>query len=143
VTIRRRTEDGRYVRRFLWRDPYVDNAKLANRVAPCVVHTLDALFDALVLENLHEEGERDVVAIHDSWFVPAVHEQDGELESGYELVARSIELAGQSWLEGSGSVYGWFVDATLGTPYRRFARELRRAWCKRVTEQRWPKFTAS
>ena len=56
--VRRRAEDGRYVRRFMWRDPYVDNAKLANRVAPCVVHTLDAFFNALVLEELHREARR-------------------------------------------------------------------------------------
>jgi len=149
ITIRRRGADGR-TKRFLWRDPHVDNTKLANRVAPCVVHTLDAFFNALVLENLHAEGERDVVAIHDSWFVPAVHELDSvrpdgrkELEPGSELVARSIELAGQDWLEGIGSVYGWFVDATLGTPYRRFARQIRRAWYRRIADQRWPKFTAS
>jgi hypothetical protein len=147
VMIRRRARDGRYVRRFMWRDPYVDGAKLANRIAPCVVHTLDAFFNALVLEDLHWEGETNVVAIHDSWLVPLVYLVP---ESGYtqhrlgsELVARCIEYAGRPWLEGIGSVYGWFVDATLGTPYRRFARELRRAWCKRVAEKRWPKFTAS
>ena len=38
---------------------------------------------------------------------------------------------------------GLFVDATLGTPYRRFAREIRRAWYRRIADQRWPKFTAS
>jgi len=136
-----------YVRQFLQRDPYVDSAKLANRVAPCVVHTLDAYFNALVLMDLHGEGERNVVAIHDSWFVPAIHLDP---ESGFtwarpgaELVERSIRWAGQSWLEGIGSVYGWFVDATLGTPYRRFAREIRRAWYRRIADQRWPKFTAS
>jgi hypothetical protein len=143
VTIRRRSEDGRMVRRFLWRDPYVDSAKLANRVAPCVVHTLDAFFNALVLEELHWEGETNVVAVHDSWFVPAIHIYNDRARLGTALVERCIEHAGREWLEGIGTVYGWLMDATLGTPYRRFARELRRAWWKRVIEQRWPKFTAS
>jgi hypothetical protein len=31
---------------------------------------LDAYFNALVLEALHWEGETNVVAVHDSWFVP-------------------------------------------------------------------------
>jgi hypothetical protein len=146
VTVRRRGEDGRMIRRFTWRDPYVDSAKLANRVAPCVVHTLDAFFNALVLEGLNREGETNVVAVHDSWFVPLVHiypTRPRESWSGEQLVEHCIENAGRPWLEGIGSVYGWFVDATLGTPYRRFARELRRAWCARVAEKRWPRFTAS
>src|SRR5262249_61728281 len=43
-------------------------------VAPCVVHTLDTYFNALVLMELSGEfGVRNVVAIHDSWFVPGVH----------------------------------------------------------------------
>ena len=82
-----------------------------------------------------------------SWFVPAIHlvPESGftQTQAGSEFVADCIRHAGRYWLEGIGSVYGWFVDATLGTPYRRFAHELRRAWCKRVTEKRWPKFTAS
>jgi hypothetical protein len=144
VTVRRRAEEGRIVRRFLWRDPHVDSAKLANRVAPCVVHMVDAFFNALVLEGLHDEGETNVVAVHDSWFVPLVCTRvGGPSGSGAALVERRIEQAGRCWLENIGSVYGWFVDATLGTPYRLFARELRRAWYKRVAEERWPKFTAS
>ena len=144
VMFRRRRADGRHVRRFMWRDPYVDSAKLANRTAPCVVHTLDAFFNALVLEGLHAEGETNVVAIHDSWFVPQLHViGPGRYVAGQELAAGCIEKAGRAWLEGIGSVYGWFVDATLGTPYRRFAREIRRAWYRRIADQRWPKFTAS
>jgi hypothetical protein len=145
ITIGRRDVDGRIKRKFLWRDPYVDSAKLANRVAPCVVHTLDAFFNALVLEALHREGETNVVAIHDSWFVPMIHINaagfGGEL--GSKLVARCIEQAGHPWLEGIGGVYGWFADATLGTPHRRFARKLRLAWRKRVKDGLWPKFTAT
>ena len=134
---------GRTKRKFVWRDPYVDNTKLANRVAPCVVHTLDAFFNALVLEGLHREGVTNVVAIHDSWFVPALCvSADGDYVTGPELVASCIEEAGRPWLEGIGTVYGWFADVTLGTPYRRFARELRRAWCRRVADHGWPMFTA-
>jgi hypothetical protein len=149
ITTRRRDAEGRVKRKFFWRDPYVDAAKLGNRVAPCVVHALDAYFNALVLEGLHAEGETNVIAVHDSWFVPEIHPEihldrhRDQFTSGAELVEYCIEQAGKEWLEGIGSVYGWFMDATRGTPYRRFARELRRAWCKRVTERRWPKFTAS
>jgi len=144
ITIQQRDVDGRIRRKFSWRDPHVDTAKLANRVAPCVAHTLDAYFNALVLEGLHGEGETNVVAIHDSWFVPEICVNvDGDCVAGSALVASCIERAGRTWLEGIGTVYGWFVDATLGTPYRRFARQIRRAWYRRIADQRWPTFTAS
>jgi hypothetical protein len=150
VTIRRRDADGRVHRKFHWVDPYVDNAKLANRVAPCVVHTIDAFFNALVLEDLHAKGVANVVAVHDSWFIPDFHHQydPDDYEASFPadtaaFLESCITRAGRPWLEGIGSVYGWFVDATRGTPYRRFARELRRVWYKRVAEERWPNFTAS
>jgi hypothetical protein len=106
---------------------------------------LDAYFNALVVEALHWEGETNVVAVHDSWFVPAVHlyvDRAGGC-AGAELVERAIADAGREWLNGIGGVYGWLADATLGTPHRRFAREIRQRWRRRITEQRWPRFTAS
>jgi len=76
-------------------NPYVDNNKLANRVAPCVVHTLEAFFNSLVLERLHQNGETNVVGIHDSWFVPAICvDADGDYVVGPKLVASCIDEAG-------------------------------------------------
>src|SRR5262249_11051476 len=43
--------------------------ELAKRIAPCVIHTLDVFFNALVVEGLHAAGVEQLVAIHDSWFL--------------------------------------------------------------------------
>jgi hypothetical protein len=141
----RRRNDGRLVRHFVSRERHVDTNRLADRVAPCLVQTLDAYFSALVLERLHKAGIRDVVAIHDSWFVPLViYYSDGApTRAGQKVLEDAIAGAGREWLEGIGGVYGWFADALIGTPYRKFARELRQRWRRRVAEKRWPKFTAS
>ncbi len=149
VTWRRRDVEGRMIRRFSWRDPYVNTAKLANRVAPCLVHSMDAYFNALVLEDLHGRGVTQIVAVHDGWFVPETivmgRGEEGEpmLGPGAQLLEHAIEHVGREWLEGIGGVYGWLADATLGTPHRRFAREIRQRWRRRIAEQRWPQFTAT
>jgi hypothetical protein len=62
---------------------------------------------------------------------------------GERLLRDAITEAGQEWFEGIGSVYGWFADALLGTRHRKFARERRQSWRRRVVDHCWPKFTAS
>jgi len=56
--------------RFLAQAWHVDERELSQNVAPYLVHTLDAYFNALVIEELRDEGAENIVAIHDSWFVP-------------------------------------------------------------------------
>ena len=56
--------------RFLAQAWRVDERELSQNVAPYLVHTLDAYFNALVIEELRDEDAENIVAIHDSWFVP-------------------------------------------------------------------------
>src|SRR5262249_6574995 len=83
-------------------------------------HTLDAFFNALVVEGLHAAGVEQLVAIHDSWFL-------SELD-GAELLMDTIEDAGPAWMEGLAPVYEWFVTALTGSPYEDFAVGIRARW---------------
>jgi hypothetical protein len=47
-----------------------DQSKLIRRIAPGLIHMLDALFAAIVVVFLNEQGIRDVVAIHDAFLAP-------------------------------------------------------------------------
>jgi hypothetical protein len=129
------------------------NGDLANRVAPCVIHTLDAYFNALVLAYLGWECLHNVVAIHDSWIIPAFHlyvDRPGGC-LGSELLGRALDAASRDWLcaktplsPGIGVVYEWFVSALTGSPYEDLATSARDRWRQRVDDwHRWPKFTAS
>jgi hypothetical protein len=125
------------------------NGGLAKRIAPCLIHTLDAYFNALVLAYLSKVGIEQIVAIHDSWFLPDVVEAhtDASAEffeiSGEDVLERAIEDVGQEWLEGIAGVYDWFVGALTGSPGENLASGARDRWRQRIAEQRWPSFTAS
>jgi hypothetical protein len=159
--------------RFIARPWEVDSRELANRVAPCLVHTLDAYFNALVLEYLDGCGVTQVVAVHDGWFVPwqvrtDLRDDESMPLSGAQILERAIEYVGQEWLSGVrrvpdpdkplryyttvppdetrpglGVVYDWFVGALKSSPYEDFALEVRTRWRKRVADKRWPQFAAS
>jgi len=160
-------------RRFIPRPRCVDTRELARRVAPCVVHTLDAYFNALVLEYLAGRGLAQTIAVHDGWFVPAsveanLYDDDGVPMSGAQVLAHAIAYVGAEWLSGVGRipdddkpfryfatvppdenrpgltvVYDWFAESLKGSSYEGFASEVRDRWRRRVTEERWPQFTAS
>jgi len=51
-------------------DPKVDEPKLVRRIAPGMIHMLDALYASIVISKLNELGMSDVVAIHDAFLVP-------------------------------------------------------------------------
>ena len=141
-----------------WR---VNLGELSNRVAPCLVHMMDAYFNSLVLEYLKRAGIDQIYAVHDGWFVPEhvetdLYDDDGVRLSGKQVLAHAIEDVGQEWLSGVGPdkppdatrpglvvVYDWFVKALMGTEYEGFAVEVRDRWRRRVAEKRWPHFTAS
>jgi hypothetical protein len=142
-------------KRFIPRPWTVDtraNGDLANRIAPCVIHTLDAYFNALVLSHLRWECLDNVVANHDSWIVPVFHlyvDRPGGC-LGKELLDEALEQAGRDWLclktsfsPGIGGVYDWLVGTLTGSPYEDLATSARDRWRQRVAEQRWPRFTAS
>lgn len=129
------------------------NGDLANRVAPCVIHTLDGYFNALVLAYLGWESSTT------SWpFTIAGSSRRSTSTSidpggclGSELLGRALEAASRDWLcaktslsPGIGVVYEWFVSALTGPPYEDLATNARDRWRQRVDDwRRWPKFTAS
>jgi hypothetical protein len=134
-----------------WRVDTRVTGQLARRIAPCVIHTLDAYFNALVVEGLHAAGIEQLVAIHDSWLLPdhvadyiepEMYGDKGSELSGEDLLSYIIEDAGQAWLEGLAPVYDWFVTALTGSPYEDLATGARDRWRRRVAEQRWPRFAA-
>ena len=89
-----------------WR---VDDVELSRRVAPCLVHALDAYFNALVLEYLHYIGVDEIIAVHDAWFVPRevetiLQDDDTGAFSGSAVLDWAIDYVGQEWLSGVGRV---------------------------------------
>jgi hypothetical protein len=89
-----------------WR---VDAGELSRRVAPCLVHTLDAYFNALVLEYLHYIGVDEIIAVHDAWFVPMqvetiLRDDDTGEFSGTSVLDCAIDYVGKEWLSGIGRV---------------------------------------
>jgi hypothetical protein len=113
-------------------DYRVDPAKLSRMIAPCLTHTLDSTFSALVIEELHAHGIRDIVAIHDAWLISS-----DALPALYD----AVEVAGGAWLRRLGPVYDALVDALKGhAKYRRWAERLRARWQFRVDRRDWPHF---
>jgi hypothetical protein len=127
-------------KRFTRRPWGVDTAELSNRVAPCLVHTLDAYFNALVIRYLHKQDIRNIVAIHDAWFVPRYVDS---ARTGAEVLAEAVESVGPAWLRKLGGIYDWFADSLKGSEYEKFAVEIRDRWKQRVAQRRWPRFTAA
>jgi hypothetical protein len=96
-------------REFVSRPWRVSTGKLSKRVAPCLVHMLDAYFNALVLEYLHYVGVHEIIAVHDAWFVPdyvdtLLQDDDYGALSGAQVLGQAIEYVGQEWLSGVGRV---------------------------------------
>jgi hypothetical protein len=136
--------------RFVARPFCIRPGKLANRVAPCTVHMMDAYFNALVLEYLASHDVTQVIAVHDGWFVPADFDVEGTnpedfawYSRGRRVVEEAITSVGQEWLLGLRDLYGWFVDSLKGSQYEAYAIEVRDRWERRVAAKRWPNFTVS
>jgi hypothetical protein len=137
----------------------VDSAGLQKKIAPCLVHTLDAMFSALVIERLHSAGVQDFVAIHDAWMLPETmtldpsksfvqDSFDTEIEmyddAGYStgmdptsgMGRRLIELvlndAAKEWFERLEPVYDWLVERLDSSPHAEFARGIRDRWRARL-----------
>jgi len=125
----------------------VSSPKLKQAVAPGVIHLLDALFNALVVQALERAGVVDFIALHDCWLVPAVVTQD-EAENGVgredwhsqKVLLAAIEQAGRAWLERLGPMYAGLVDALRGTEFEPWMRRLQTEWEQRVREEKWPDF---
>jgi hypothetical protein len=125
----------------------VRSPKLKQAVAPGVIHLLDALFNALVVQALERAGVVDFIALHDCWLVPEVITQY-EAENGVgredwhsqEVLRAAIEQAGRAWLERLGPIYAGLVDALQGTEFEPWMRRLQAEWEQRVRDEKWPDF---
>jgi hypothetical protein len=115
----------------------VDKGKLVRRIAPGLIHMLDALFASIVVVFLNEQGVQDVVAIHDAFLVP---------ESAYRELGAALDAAGRTWLPLLGPFYDVFNRYLPATsPEGKIAREWRARWEQRVADceagrDTWPDF---
>jgi hypothetical protein len=123
----------------------VNRRELVNMIAPCLVHMLDAYFSALVLDELESRGVRELVAVHDCWYLPeAVLTDDGHFSGfGREILAESLNAAAKPWLKGLGPVYDRITFYLRSHPdFGPMLRTARAKWEDRVRRQDWPRFAA-
>jgi hypothetical protein len=118
----------------------VDARKLRKQIAPMLIHSLDALFSGLVIEQLAQRGVQDFFAAHDAWYVPRT--VGGR--PGLDLLRESIGAASVIWYQGLWSVYDrldYYLagHATFG-PY---VQQMRAAWEARKEAKDWPSFAAA
>jgi len=118
----------------------VNREELPRKVAPCVVHMLDAYFSSLVMERLAAVDVRHFIGVHDCWLIPAfVHGP----ERGRDVLEWAIHSAGEEWLQGLGPVYDRLSYYLGSDPkFGRFARDIKAKWETRVHDGRWPEFRA-
>jgi hypothetical protein len=117
---------------------YVVNAlELVRRIAPGLIHMLDALFASIVVMLVNQAGVRDVVAVHDAFLVP---------ESAWRELVEALHGAGAAWLPKLGPFYDVFERYLPATsPEGEIARQWRTRWDQRVQDcgagrDTWPIF---
>jgi hypothetical protein len=110
---------------------------LARKVAPCLVHMLDAFFSGLEMKELNAFGVATFVAIHDCWLVPPVVEG----RDGREVLKEAIDRAAVNWYAGLGPVYR-DLERHLGDDptYGGLVRSIHETWQKRRAAGYTPKF---
>jgi hypothetical protein len=117
----------------------VDEQKLIRRIAPGLIHELDALFAAAVVVCLNHAGVRDVVSIHDAFLIPTSAHRDVNLDAVLDAAARVwLPLLGPFY-----DVFDRYLPAT--SPDAEAARGWRRLWERRVADceagtDEWPRF---
>ncbi|MGH7391931.1 MAG: DNA-directed RNA polymerase [Candidatus Rokuibacteriota bacterium] len=119
--------------------------KLASMAGPSFIHMLDSMFCGFVVEELAARGVRDVVAVHDAWYVAA--DAEGKLRD-------AIRAASVLWFKNLGGVYDE-LERLLGpcVPYKRGPKkgqcrqpcrcwigELRATWKARMDAGDYPIF---
>jgi hypothetical protein len=120
----------------------VDEAALRRRLAPCVIHMLDAYFSSLVMTELSRRGVRDLVGIHDCWLVPAHMGTERGIERATDLIAAARDTAAEAWYRGLGPVFesmrGYLDDE--GSRFRGWISGVHANWEKRAQEGYRPAF---
>ncbi len=112
----------------------VNITKLMNMVAPSLIHALDSMFSALVIDQLATRDVEDVVAIHDNWLVAAEHEN---------ALEAAIAAAGEPWLLRLGPVYEDLARYLAGTDYEDWWAGCWARWRARCERRNWPRFGSS
>jgi hypothetical protein len=113
--------------------------KLRNRVAPGLIHMLDAAFAAEVIRALNAAEVHDVAIVHDCFLVP---EDAREILIGAVGGQRSaLSAAGEAWLQRLRPFYELF-ERYLGEDreYGPIVRGWRALWEQRVANEDWPTF---
>jgi hypothetical protein len=122
----------------------VDAGKLRRRVAPMLVHVLDAYLSGLVLERLAARGV-PAVGIHDAWLTPDFI--DGQ--DGLKVLQEVLDEAAVEWFKRLGPVYTRLVDYLGDDPhYGAFVQGIKGRWERRKAEaktdpRRWPRFAVA
>jgi hypothetical protein len=139
----------------------VDAGELGRKVAPGLIHMLDAFFNGLVMERLIRLGVRDFVALHDCWLVPLIVELEpaqareivpaqladilrtnagSVIMNGSQVLAAVINDVGEAWLRGLERTYDEVIAHLTGSRFESKARQWRERWEARVRNRRWPRF---
>jgi hypothetical protein len=142
-------------------DHLVDAGELGRKVAPSLIHMLDAFFNGLVMERLIALGVRDFVALHDCWLVPLIVELEpaqareivpaqladilrtnagSVIMNGSQVLAAVINDVGEAWLRGLERTYDEVIAHLTGSRFESKARQWRERWEARVQNRRWPRF---
>jgi hypothetical protein len=118
-------------------DYVVDELELVRRIAPGLIHMLDALFASIIVVVLNLQGVRDVVAVHDAFLVP---------DTAWRELVDALTGAGRTWLPMLGPFYDVFERYLPATsPAGEIARQWRTRWDQRVRDceagrDTWPIF---
>ena len=124
------------------RDRYpVDKDELARRIAPCLIHLLDAFYSSLVMQRLWRSGVRNFLAIHDCWLVPERVKRGRKIQSGEEVLSRALQSAAVEWYRGLDCVYRslrYYLDGDK--VYGPWIRRIHRKWKTRVKSRYTPVF---
>jgi hypothetical protein len=141
------------------------NHKLKNMSAPCVIHSQDALFAGLVVEQFQARGITSFGTVHDSFYVPAMVRVPGEIlpQPGEVVLQDALRVAAREWFkrlhvilddmaEYLGDDNGLMTRPTRGVipgwqdeTYSQYVAGLRQRWEIRLAEaeadpSRWPEF---
>jgi hypothetical protein len=107
--------------------------RLCKRIAPNLIHALDAFYSALVIETVHRAGIKDIINVYDGWLVAS----DAE-----PVLREAIRSVGEPWLRGLGPFYAVFEKYLGDHPqYGPIVRGWRETWQRRVAAGNdWPVF---
>jgi len=100
---------------------------------------LDALFAAYVLLELHRRGVRNIVSIHDAWYIP-------ETPDARKVLQDALCAAGEPWFRALGDVYKYLESYLKPSPnpdWWDMLIEARRKWDQALERHDWPMFRAS